>query len=71
MIGDVIHRDGRGRIELVNLDKSMVRYLVTYADGSEIWTNTTNMAHDLLAKKKGPVQLTLFDIDDTTEELPD
>lgn len=68
----IIHRDGRGCIELVNLGKAMVRYLVTYADGSEIWTNTTNIAHDLLAKKEGPpVQLTLFDIDDTTEELPD
>jgi hypothetical protein len=56
----IIHRDIRGTIEEVHFGPGTIRYLVAWANGEEIWTNDLNMAHELLQRKGGPEQLSLW-----------
>jgi len=58
----IIYKDLRGSIEQVQFGPTTVRYCVAWSNGEEIWTNDLAMAHQLLASKGEPRQMTIFDI---------
>jgi len=66
----IIHQDSRGTIEEVRFGKGAIRYCIAWSNGQEIWTNDLKMAHDLLNRKEGSEQLSLFSEDTEHENAP-